>query len=59
MKGFPGFDSLTAGQKVRVYMGWGWANAAVVSTSDESALLQLASDGRRIRCYDPRNLRHP
>lgn len=59
MTSFPGFESLTAGQDVRVYMGAGWAKATVLDVQDISIGVKLASDGRRIRVYDPRNVRRP
>lgn len=57
MTSFPVFDSLTPGQEVRVYMGAGWSKATVIDVQDLSAFVKLASDGRRIRVYDPRNVR--
>ncbi len=59
MKSFPGFDSLTAGQPVRVYMGWGWAKALVLDVQDLSIGVKLDADDRRIRVYDIRNVRRP
>jgi sRNA-binding protein len=57
MTSFAGFDSLTAGQEVRVYMGAGWSKGTIVDVQDLSVGVKLASDGRRIRVYDPRNVR--
>lgn len=59
MKGFSGFENLTAGREVRVYMGWGWAKATVLEVQPASVLVKLASEDRRVRCYDIRNIRSP
>lgn len=45
------------GKKVRVYMGSGWASGFCEDVQKGFAAVKLDAQGRRIRVYDPRNVK--
>ena len=54
-RGVGSWSHIRRGEKVKCFMGAGWATGILAEKTPDSVLIKL--DKRTIRCYDPRNVK--